>query len=32
MYCKQTSKMWPLKILVMIKCETRTSLYTVQYK
>ena len=25
-------KMWSLKNLVMLKCETRTSLYVVQYK
>ena len=32
MYSKQTNKMWSLKSLVMLKCETRTSLYAVQYK
>ena len=32
MYSKQTNKMWLLKSLVMLKCETRTSLYAVQYK
>ena len=26
------SKMWSLKSLVMLKCESRTSLHTVQYK
>ena len=29
MYSKQTNKMWSLKTLV--KCETRASLYAVQY-
>ena len=32
MYSKQTNKMWSLKSLVMLKCESRTSLYAVQYK
>ena len=32
MYRKQTNKMWSLKSLVILKCETRTSLYAVQYK
>ena len=26
------NKMWPLKTLVMLKCESRTSLHAVQYK
>ena len=26
------NKMWPLKGLAMLKCETRTSLHAVQYK
>ena len=25
-------KMWPLKSLVMLKCESRTSLHAVQYR
>ena len=29
---KQTNKMWSLKSLVMLKCESWTSLYAVQYK
>ena len=32
MYSKQTGKMWSLKSLVMLKCESRTSLHAVQYK
>ena len=32
MYSKQTNKMWSLKSLVMLKCESRTSLHAVQYK
>ena len=40
MYSKQTNlkrvyswnKMWLLKSLAMLKCESRTSLHTVQYK
>ena len=32
MYSKQRNKMWSLKSLVILKCETRTSLYEVQYK
>ena len=32
MHSKQTNKMWSLKSLVMLKYETRTSLYAVQYK
>ena len=31
-YSKQTNKMWSLKSLVMLKCESRTSLHAVQYK
>ena len=30
-YSKQTNKMWSLKCLVMLKCESRTSLGAVQY-
>ena len=30
MYSKQTSKMWSLKSIAMIKCETRASAYAVQ--
>ena len=29
---KQTNKMWSLKSLVVLKCESRTSLHAVQYK
>ena len=40
MYSKQTNlkgvyfwnKMWSLKSLVMLNCESRTSLHVVQYK
>ena len=40
MFSKQTNlkgvyswnKMWSLKSLVMLKCESRTSLHAVQYK
>ena len=32
MYSKQTGKMRSLKSLVMLKCESRTSLHAVQYK
>ena len=32
MYSKQTNKMWSSKNLVMLKCQSRTSLHTVQYK
>ena len=32
MYSKQTNKMWSLKNLLMLKCESRTSLHAVQYK
>ena len=32
MHSKQTNKMWSLKSLVMLKCETRTSLYAVHSK
>ena len=32
MYCKQTNKIWSLKSLVMLKCESRTSLHAVQCK
>ena len=31
-YSKQTNKMLSLKILLMLKCGTRTSLYAIQYK
>ena len=31
-YSKQTNKMCSLKSLVMLNCESRTSLYAVQYK
>ena len=32
MYSKPKNKMWPLKNLFMLKCESRTSLHAVQYK
>ena len=32
MYSKQTNKMWPLKSLIMLKCESGTTLHAVQYK
>ena len=32
MYSKQTNKMWLLKSLVILKCESRTSQHTVQYQ
>ena len=32
MHSKQTNKMWSLKNLLMLKCESRTSLHAVQYK
>ena len=32
MYSKQTNKMWSLKRVVILKCESRTSPHAVQYK
>ena len=32
MYSKQTNKMWSLKSLVTLKCDSRTSLHAIQYK
>ena len=32
MYSKQINKMWSLKGLAMLKCDSRTSLHVVQYK
>ena len=32
MYSKQTNKMWSFKNLVMLRCESRTSLHGVKYK
>ena len=30
MYSKETNKMWTLKSLVLLKCESRTSLHAAQ--
>ena len=32
MYSDQTDKIWSLKILVMLRCTSRTSLHAVHYK
>ena len=32
MYSKQTYKMWSLKRLVTLNCESRISVHAVQYK
>ena len=32
MYSKQINKMWSLKSLAMLKCDSRTSLHVVQCK
>ena len=31
-YSKQTNKMWSLKSLLILQCESRVSLHAVQYK
>ena len=32
MYSKQKNKLWSLKSLVMLKCESRTSLHAAQHR